>query len=343
MPPVTPSDGPVAVTGCAGYIGSHVCLNLVQNGYTVRACVRDAHNFPKTSHLLQMNNQGYSGSLRLYEADMLIEGSYDSIFKGCSCVFHVAAEMGNLPDSTPLKVYEGGRKAIIPVLDSVKKSGSVKRFIFTSSFAAVGHGGVKEGHVYTEDSWAYFKSGTDKTKARHWNMKVAAKNRDVAYSMTKVETELYCYEEAAKHGGFDAFGVMPCHVVGPVLCAKHNISYAWQSMIGDLMQGFSHRSMFWNTVDVRDVAQAQRLIAECKTNKNGERYNLVAHDEDGLIPTSKVQKILREAFPGYGIGGGLFRNTDKATGKKVWSEEGKVNRGPVSYMQRCVVSIIPTY
>ena len=111
MPPVTPSDGPVAVTGCAGYIGSHVCLNLLKNGYTVRACVRDAHNFPKTSHLLQMNNQGYSGSLRLYEADMLIEGSYDSIFKGCSCVFHVAAEMGNLPDSTPLKVYEGGEKS----------------------------------------------------------------------------------------------------------------------------------------------------------------------------------------------------------------------------------------
>ena len=70
---------------------------------------------------------------------------------------------------------------------------------------------------------------------------------------------------------------------------------------------------------------------------------MVAHDEDGLIPTSKVQKILREAFPGYGIGGGLFRNIDEATGKKVWSEEGKVNRGPVSYMQRCVVSIIPTY
>ena len=79
-----------------------------------------------------MNNQGYSGSLRLYEADMLIEGSYDNIFKGCSCVFHVAAEMGNLPDSTPLKGYEGGRKAIIRVLDSVKKSGTVKRFIFTS-------------------------------------------------------------------------------------------------------------------------------------------------------------------------------------------------------------------
>ena len=84
--------------------------------------------------------------------------------------------------------------------------------------------------------------------------------RDVAYSMTKVETELYCYEEAAKHGGFDAFGVMPCHVVGPVLCAKHNISYAWQSMIGDLMQGFSHRS------DVLEYRRCSRCCTSSKAN-----------------------------------------------------------------------------
>ena len=33
-------------------------------------------------------------------------------------------------------------------------------------------------------------------------------------------------------------------------------------MIGDLVKGFSHRNMSWNIVDVRDVAEAQRRIAE---------------------------------------------------------------------------------
>ena len=44
MPLVTASEGPVAVTGASGYIGSHVVTALMRRGYAVRACITDPSN-----------------------------------------------------------------------------------------------------------------------------------------------------------------------------------------------------------------------------------------------------------------------------------------------------------
>ena len=33
MPPISPADGPVAVTGANGFIGAQIVLNLVEHGY----------------------------------------------------------------------------------------------------------------------------------------------------------------------------------------------------------------------------------------------------------------------------------------------------------------------
>lgn len=100
---IKPADGPVAVTGSAGYIGSHIVLNLVRHGYDVRSCVRDANNLPNTAHLTAMNRLG-PGRVTLYSCDMTVPGAYDTVFAGCVGIFHAAAEMGNLDGSTPMKV-----------------------------------------------------------------------------------------------------------------------------------------------------------------------------------------------------------------------------------------------
>ena len=67
--PISPDQGPVAVTGAAGFIGSHIVLNLIRRGYTVRACVRDAANLTNTAHLSAMNGIG-PGRVTLHTCDM---------------------------------------------------------------------------------------------------------------------------------------------------------------------------------------------------------------------------------------------------------------------------------
>ena len=319
--PVRAQDGPVAVTGAAGFIGSHLVLNLVRHGYSVRACVRDLGNLANTAHLAAMNAVG-PGSVSLRACDMTVPGDYDEVFAGCSCVFHAAAEMGNLEGSTPRKVYEGGLEATKRVVASLVKAGTVRRLVYTSSFAAVGHP-CEEGHVYTEDSWADMNRETRRAGAR-WNMETAERNREVAYAMTKVDAERYVYARA-KEDGFAAFGVCPCHVIGPLLSASHQRPWSWQTRIGDMLEGYGHPRMFWNIVDVRDVAEAQRLIAECPENRSGERYNLVASDESGLIPQGEVQAILRRLYPGVGIAGD-FR-------------EGRVRRGPLALLEKAATQL----
>ena len=319
--PVGPSDGPVAVTGSGGYIGSHIVLNLVKHGYAVRACVRDSSNLLNTAHLTAMNQIG-PGSVTLHNADLTKPGDYDEVFKGCTCVFHAAAEMGNLEGSTPLKVYEGCFEATQMIMDSIKKSGSVRRLVYTSSFAAVGHV-AEEGHVHTEDCWADMNLD-QRPPEKQWTSEVMEHDREVAYARGKAEAERYVYAEAEKLG-IAAFGVCPCHVIGPLLSANHQRPWCWQTRIGDMMEGYGHPRMFWNIVDVRDVAETQRLIAESPDNTNGQRYNLVATDDSGQIRQTELQEIMKKMYPGVAVGG-IYR-------------EGNWRRSPPAALEKPITQL----
>ena len=109
----------------------------------MRACVRDKSRLDKTEHLLALNGRGV-GKVELYEADMLDDGAYDSAFEGCSCVFHIAADLGHdvgghiaaagqTVGQSGVDLYNSIVDSTKNVLGSIERSGSVTRLVYTSS------------------------------------------------------------------------------------------------------------------------------------------------------------------------------------------------------------------
>ena len=294
---ISPADGPLAVTGASGYIGSWIVRDCVEQGYRVRACVRDPNRPEKTEHLLALNDAGLRGRVELVAGDLFEAGSYDAAFDGCRAVIHAGAAVGYNRE-TPQQVYDGCFTEVAHVLASARKSGALKRFVFTSSFAAVGHP-RPEGYVFTEKDWC--GDNVEAYRGR-WTEDRIPENRDLAYAMAKANAERMLYREAEEDGTFAAMSILPLHVIGPLMCANHDQGWSWQNCIRYMLAGKPYKKsrggrMLWNNVDVRDTARAHRLCAESTVAKNGSRYILSAADRSGELFTWEMQAKLRELFP----------------------------------------------
>ena len=304
MPSIHKDDGPVAVTGSSGYIGSWIVQDLVEQGYQVRACVRDMNQPQKVDHLLSMNSADLPGSVELVEGDLFNKGSYDNAFADCSAVIHAGATVGYNKE-TPQEVYDGCFTEVDHVLESAKKSGNLKRFVFTSSFAAVGHP-RPEGYIFTEKDWC----GDNPEGYRgRWTEEMIPKNRDIAYAMAKANTERFIYKAAEEDGRFEAMAILPLHVIGPLMCENHDQGWSWQNCMKFMAMGKQYKKskggrMLWNNVDVRDTARAHRLCAETQIGSNGSRYILSAADRTGELFTWELQSMMRKLFPSISEIGG---------------------------------------
>ncbi|MFW9988728.1 MAG: NAD-dependent epimerase/dehydratase family protein [Candidatus Odinarchaeota archaeon] len=301
MPAVEPSDGPVAVTGASGYMGSHVVIALMRHGYTIHACLRDPNNPDKTEHLLTLNSGDYTGHVELYTANLLEKGSYDEPFANCCAVLHVGTPMGYDGDNNPRQIYEGALNGTRNVLDSVQKVGTVKRFVYTSSFSAIYHP-THSGYVYTEKDWATDNRENDP----NWSVDRIDIDGDMSYSMAKVEVEHLSNRFAEEDGRFDVISVCPIAVLGPLLSPVHERVGSWQWYLGLMLAGKpcqQNWQSLWNIVDVRDVAESQALIIESNICKNGWRYMLSAMDESGELDVFQLQAHLQKLFPNIDVGG----------------------------------------
>jgi UDP-glucose 4-epimerase len=81
------------VTGCAGFIGSHLTESLLEDGHSVLGvdCFND--NYPRGDKFANLARAGEHERFRLLTAD-LVDVDADALLDGADVVFHLAGEPG---------------------------------------------------------------------------------------------------------------------------------------------------------------------------------------------------------------------------------------------------------
>jgi nucleoside-diphosphate-sugar epimerase len=235
---------PVLVTGASGYIASWIVKYLLEAGHTVHGAVRDPAKKSGLEHLHKLSD-AHPGKLKLFKADLLDEGSYDTAMQGCELVMHTASPfiITGFTDANEALVrpaLEGTRN----VLNAANRTASVKRVVLTSSVAAIHSDNIDAqdvpNHTFNES---------------HWNTRSSLDHQPYYYSKALAEKEAWAMQ--AKQSRWDLVTINPGLVLGPSMArasASTSLTTMKQLVNGTMFPAAPRLQMA--LVDVRDVAMA---------------------------------------------------------------------------------------
>lgn len=222
----------VLVSGGSGYIAGFLIRQLVAEGWMVHTTVRSLARESAVRQLLAVDNS----RVKFFAADLNADAGWAEAMAGCSFVAHVASPL-------PAGVPKDADELIVPARDGAlralraAKAAGVKRFVMTSSVAAISYGRGRGVHTFTEADWTdlsrpgispYIQSKTVAERAaRDW---VAAEGGDIEYC-----------------------SICPSVVLGPVWSADYSASVMIVRKLLDGSMGACPDFGF-GVVDVRDVA-----------------------------------------------------------------------------------------
>jgi len=286
-------ESKVLITGGSGYLASWVVRLFLEKGCQVNTTIRHMDNRVKYTHLLEMEQQ-FPGKLRMFEADLTREGSFDEAAAGCSVVIHTASPFKISGIRDPMK------ELINPAVDGIRnvfgaalRAGTVRRIVLTSSVAAIFGDAVdllqNERGIFTEEDWNTTSS------ARHQ-----------PYSWSKTLAEKEAWKIAGDHPGLELNVINPGFVLGPTLTKrKDSVSI---SVIDQLVSGKFRAGVpkgMHAVVDVRDVAEAHLLAAF--SHVAGMRFIAAPHHTTFVEMASLVKRNFTELpVPSHAIPTWLF-------------------------------------
>jgi nucleoside-diphosphate-sugar epimerase len=262
----------VCVTGGSGYIASWLIKELLLRGYTVKASVRDLSDPSRTQHLVSLD--GAKERLKLFQADLMEEGSFDAEIEGCDGVFHCASPFFLQCTNPQEELIDPAVKGTLNVLGSCAKASSVKRVILTSSEAAIAFNrtlGTPEAVV--DETW--------------WTDPDFCRENQMWYVLSKTLAERAAWD-FVKEKGIDMVSVNPSCVIGPMLQPTLKTSCG---QVLSLINTDTCINAAYGWVHVKDVVDAHVLAYE-KPEANG-RYYVVERCANQLDLANR----LRELYP----------------------------------------------
>jgi len=265
------------VTGATGYVAGHIVKRLLQDGLTVHAAVRDPNNTQKLRPLTELAEQ-LPGSIRYFESDLLVAGSYAEAMQDCELVFHTASPCHLTVEDPQRDLVEPALQGTRNVLEQANETHSIKRVVLTSSCGAI-----------LGDNADLKQSVTGAFTEQDWNTTSSLTHQPYSYSKVLAEREAWKIANAQDH--WDLICINPAVVVGPGVSAQ-STSASYEALIkfadGSMKAGAPDYGV--GQVDVRDVADAH-IRAAFTPGAHG-RYLISA------VNTSFAEMaiILRERF-----------------------------------------------
>lgn len=269
----------VLLTGASGYIGKHIALQLLNQGYEVRASVRNLSKSSEvinavTPHLLDKSN--IEARLTFVELDLEKDSGWGAALKGVDVLMHTASPF---PIASPKDENDLIRPAVDGTLRALNaaKSAGVKRVVLTSSNAAVYGVDLPAGKAaYDETLW------TDVTHPIG----------RVAYTKSKTLAEKAAWEFIKNLAPEIALTTInPVLVLGAPLDNNFGSSI---SVIERIMKGKDPMlpDLKFPIVDVRDVAQMHVKAINSDAAK-GER--ILA--SSGTYSFVGIAKLIKSIYP----------------------------------------------
>ncbi|KAM3419056.1 hypothetical protein BST61_g5011 [Cercospora zeina] len=136
------ADSRVLLTGATGFIGFRILVELLHQGYNVRAVVRSPTKGRWLESRLAAVTKGANwkaGFQTTIVTDFVTEGAFDQAAENTSYIIHVASPIvsSDNPEDWEHDFKRVAVRGSIGILEAAKRSATVRRIVITSSMVAL--------------------------------------------------------------------------------------------------------------------------------------------------------------------------------------------------------------